>query len=167
MKENDHEKWLRLAIVRLNRFKDTMLLISNLSDSRYDYERSEVEWYFDEIDKRINIVKEEFFHSRSKKSNATIEEIQCQTVQFSSDMNQRFHKLMVIRMNRIVTILNLLLNLSNRSHYQFYSNETKQIFAYMKKVLEITLSHFIGVGDFTFEKHEDDEDSDDELRRRR
>jgi hypothetical protein len=163
MKESDHGKWVRLAVVRLNRFKDTMLLISNLSDSRYDYSEREVNWYFGEINKRMELVKNEFFHSRSRKSSVTVEEIKPQTAEFSSDMNERFHRLMVIRVNRIVTIFNLLLNLSNRSHYQFYSGEVKQAFEYMKKVSDTTLSHFIGIGDFSFEKQDDGEE--DERRR--
>ena len=109
-----HKKFQNFAVDRVNRFKNGMLFIANLSDSRYDYSETEVLYYFKELKCRIEAVKEEFWNHKIKRSTLVIEEInempKARRSHCDDPMNEKFHKLMVIRLNRIVKILNLLLN---------------------------------------------------------
>jgi hypothetical protein len=168
-RETCYDKFKRLAEIRVNRFKNLMLLISNLSDSRYDYTEEEAVYYYSELKGRIEAVKNEFYQSRSKKSELEIEDFKplhpLDSDKFSSEMNMKFHKLMVGRLNRIAPLLRLLVNLTNRSHYDFRSADVKQIFNYMNKVNDTTLSHFVGIGDFSFSNQMEEEQED--LRRER
>lgn len=155
--ETPHERFKRLAEVRLNRFKNTCLLISNLSDSRYDYNEKEVKWYFDRIKESVDIMKKEFGNPTLKRSYTVLQEIdEFQYRSKESDMCDKFHRLMTNRINRLISIMNLLLNLVNRSAYNYYSKDIKQMFDFIDDVLDITLSHFIGIGDFHFKGEHDD-----------
>ena len=158
MKETPNQKWVRLITNRLNRFKNSMLLISNLSDSRYDSTEEEIMHYFSQIKDKISLVKKEFINAQNRKSSLVLEDIKPWPKEYYSHMNERFHTLMTIRMNRIVKILRLFVNLTNRSHYHFYSYEVKQVFEYIDNIVDITLSHFIGIGDFSFIDYEEEQD---------
>lgn len=164
IKEDYHSKFVRLAEDRTNRFKNVMLSISNLSDSRYDYTEEEVKWYFDELNDRVKKIKDEFFHPKNRNGKLVINPVERCPIQREiilaeneKNMNEKFHDLMVGRMGRVVIILNLLINLTNRSHYRFYTSEIKQIFSYINDVEGITLSHFVGIGDFSFKSYDHDE----------
>ena len=104
----------------------------------------------------MDAVKDEFFNHKIKRSTLVINELQKMPAKLCSNpsgkMNERFHVLMTNRMYRLIVVLNLLLNLTNRAHYKFFNSDVKQIFGYLDKVFDATLSHFIGIGDFSIKK---------------
>ena len=163
-KENDRDRFKRMATDRVNRFKQVCLAVSNLADTRYHYTKEEVLWYMNQVKVRVDEVKKEFFNPKLKRSTIVIEEIpQMAVVQWSNSedvANAKFHELMPKRLNRLVSILNLLLNLTNKSHYRYMNGDVKQMFAYINRALDVTQSHFVGIDDFKFvlqgEESEDD-----------
>lgn len=150
---------------RANRFRDNLLLVIRLSDSRYEHQMKEVEYYFDAMRNALSILKEAFFMAKNGKFNVEIAvlenwlEVNNRTP--SSDTNSSFHRLMTNRVNRILDVIRLMINLANKSHYDYAQSEAKQVIKWMEKNLEIAFSHFAGINEF----HLGDVEVDDELKR--
>lgn len=61
MKENKHEKFIRLAEARTNRILEHLRLLSNLSNkSNYDYTDDEIKKIISAIEKELKLVKNAF-----------------------------------------------------------------------------------------------------------
>lgn len=161
VERENRERFINITTKRLNKIRDIFVLISNLSIRPYNFTSKEAEYYFTELNKRICILKESFVKSRSSKSRYEISAIEImadlELYCVEGKPNATFHKLMVARINRIVDVLRLLLNQSNRSHYFFYQNDITQIIAYLNALKEVTESQFIGLKVFKIEEKEESE----------
>jgi len=156
MHPNGRAKFQQLATERVNRFRNCMLLVINLSDFRYKWDLVEVQWYFRELRSRYDVMAEEMKNRKIIRSNVYLEPMQAMPIsQWSHGelaIKERFHALMVSRMNRAINVMNLLLNLVNRNVYSYGMQEVRQILLYMNRVMDITMSHFAGIGNFEFKE---------------
>lgn len=137
-KETRNEKFRRISRNRMTRIFVNMNLIANLSNKKnYNYKEEEinelfeayylkgkeVRSYFEQTEKTEKI-SEPYFIFKTKLDNEDIEDTK----------RVKFRKLAEQRMSRILYDMNLIANLSNRSHYTYTEQEIDELFqAYEEK----------------------------------
>lgn len=151
IKETRHDKFRRIAKLRVGRITENLMLISNLSNTKnYKYQQKDVEKYFGVLFEAITSLKNNFDRSTNNK----IPEIEAKS-KLSTDIKEiRFDKLMTNRINKIIADINLISNLGNRKHYTYTIQDIDKIITYLEEsvltVKEIFLFEIQGLDIFDF-----------------
>lgn len=162
----DKEKnWVRLCKVMVNRVVDVMNgPITALSDRRYHWKESDVQYWFTQLDKCLMRVKLQYQRKNTSRNADRLELLILP--EWVSEIEDpkliRFHELMCNRMNDAIRPLNRLINLSNRSNYLYYPYRVNEALNYVEWVVDLTLHRFVSIQPFEFSEEREDVESDEE-----
>lgn len=139
MKENKRDRFLRVLEGRLSRIAKDCNLIRNLANVKnYHYTDEIVSEKFGVLEESIAITMRAF-NDREKVHISLIEP----TIDPIGDPKaEAFDRVINIRINRIIEVLVLIPNLSNRKHYSFTLTDVEDI--------ELILLDMIGTAKFAF-----------------
>ncbi len=155
--ETRQEKFRRIATRRMSRIFNNMNLIANLSNKKnYMYSQQEINELFQAYDDKGKEIRA-YFESQSpsnplKKSCFKFaENMERNTSKETKE--EKFKRVAENRLNRVLSDMNLIANLSNRKHYTYSVEEVEELFqAYEDKGKEIKRYFEPLKEEFTFSK---------------
>lgn len=140
--ETRHEKFKRLVRIRIGRISDDLELIKNLSITKnYEYSKAEVDDYFSVLYKGVDIVTNGIVNY-TKTGRITIDKLKIVDKQETESKNQKFNRVMVSRINRILENMELLINTGNKSHYTFKKEDIDNIEIFLLESISIARANF-------------------------